>query len=167
MIPSFRRNRSKSTASTEPCPLEASKIELLSAMDIFQDLSEEEVESLMNSAPMSAAKKGANFYGADGGPEVLFLLKEGKVELYRLSPEGKKLTLAIVEKGEFFGEMALVGQRLVDTYAVALEDSVICALSRPDVESLILEHPHVALRIVEALARRLQDARDALNEMAF
>ncbi len=167
MIPSLIRNRNKSTLPAEPCPIEASKIELLSAMDIFQDLSGEEVEALMNSTPISTARKGAKFHGADGGPEVLFLLKEGKAELYRLSPEGKKLTLAIVEKGEFFGEMSLVGQRLVDTHAVALEDSVICALSRHDLEMLILEHPRVALRLIAALARRLQDARDALSLRAF
>lgn len=167
MIPSFRRNRSRTTPSTEPPPIEANKIELLSAMEIFKDLSEEEVGALMSKATMSTARKGAKFYGADGGPEVLFLLKEGRVELYRLSPEGKRLTLAIVEKGEFFGEMSLTGQRLVDTYAVALEDSVICALSRHDFESLILEHPQVALRLIEALARRLQEAQDSLKGMAF
>jgi CRP-like cAMP-binding protein len=42
------------------------------------------------------------FYGADG-PEVLFLLMSGKVEMYRLSPDGKKLTLVLVEPGAIFG----------------------------------------------------------------
>ena len=151
----------------EPCPLEANKLELLSAMDIFRDLSEHEIDALMGSAPMRTAGKGTVFYGADDGPEVLFLLKSGKVELYRQSPDGKKLTLAIVEQGAFFGEMSLVGQRLVGTYAMAVEDSIICALSRHDVESLIREHPTAAFRVIEVLAGRLQQATDSLQEMVF
>ena len=63
--------------------------------------------------------------------------------------------------------MSLVGQRLLGTCAIALEDSVICALSRHDVESLILEHPRAAFRIIEVLARRLQESRNALEEMVF
>ena len=149
------------------CPSAAQKIELLSAMDIFKDLPEADVDALVAATPMRTAGKGTIFYGAADGPEVLFLLKSGRVELYRESSDGKKLTLAIVEQRSFFGEMSLVGQRLLGTCAIALEDSVICALSRHDVEALILEHPRVAFRIIEALARRLQESRNALEEMVF
>lgn len=152
----------------EPCPQgTAGKLELLSAMDIFRDLSKKEIETLMNGIPMRTARKGTVFYGADDGPEVLFLLKSGRAQLYCQSPDGKKLTLAIVEQGAFFGEMWLVGQRLVGTHAVAIEDSVVCALTRQDVESVILKHPRVAFRVIEVLACRLQQGRDALHEMAF
>ena len=120
----------------------------------------------MGSTPMWSAGSGTVFYGEDG-PEVLFLLKSGKVELYRQSPNGKKLTLAIVEQGTIFGEMSLIDLSMVGTSAVAIEDSVICALSRDDVRKLMLERPTVGLRIMEVLARRLQQARDALEEMAF
>jgi CRP-like cAMP-binding protein len=142
------------------------KLALLSAMDIFQDLSEEQIAVLMDRSPMRTARKGTMIYGADG-PEVLFLLKSGRAELFRLSPDGKKLTLAIVEQGTFLGEMSLIGLQLEGTFATATEDSVICALSHHDVESLILEHPRVGLRIIQALARRLQETRNSLQEMIF
>ena len=145
---------------------ESSKLELFSAMDILQDLPESEMEALMNNTPVHTAEKGTEFYGPDG-PEVLFLLKSGKVEMFRRSAEGKRLTLAIVEPGTVFGEMSLVGQRMVGTCATAVEDSVICALSRTDVETLMEEHPKVALRIIAVLAGRLQQTRDALEEMVF
>jgi len=145
---------------------EPEKLELLGAMNILQDLPEQELEALMSEIPIHTAKKGTKFFGSDG-PEVLFLLKSGKVELYRLSPEGKRLTLVIVEQGTIFGEMSFIGQRLVGTCAIALEDSVICALSRHDVESLMVQHPQVALRVIEVLANRLQETRNSLEQMAF
>ena len=154
-------------STSEPYPMETDKLGLLTAMDIFADLSQQDVEVLMRSAPMQTAKRGTVFYGAEDGPEVLFLLKSGRVELHRQSQDGKKLTLAIVEPGAIFGEMSLTDQRFVGTFARAIEDSVICALSRDDVQMLMQEHPPVAFRIIEVLARRLHQARDALEEMAF
>lgn len=145
---------------------ESSKLELFSAMDILQDLPKSEMEALMNSTPMHTANKGTEFYGSDG-PEVLFLLKSGKVEMFRRSMDGKRLTLAIIGPGTVFGEMSLIGQRMVGTCARAIEDSVICALSRSDVETLMSERPQVALRIIAVLAGRLQQTRDALEEMVF
>ena len=116
---------------------------------------------------MLTASKGTISYGEEEGPEVLFLLKSGKVKLERVSPAGQKLTLAIVERVSFFGEMSLLGQSLVGTQAVAIEDAVICAMSRHDLQSLMIENPEVALRLIDVLARRLRYARDGLEEMVF
>ena len=142
-------------------------MDLLSGVHIFQDLPRGDVEVLMEGRPMWTAGTGTLFYGANDGPDVLFLLKSGRVELYRQSPDGKKLTLGIVEQGDIFGEMSLVGRPLLGTYAAAIDDAVVCTLSREDVHGLIFEHPGVGLRIVETLAIRLQQARDAFDEMAF
>ena len=146
--------------------LRSNKLELLSSMDILRDLTKDEIEILMDKSPMRTALKDTVFYGLDG-PEVLFLLKSGKVELFRQSHDGRKLTLASVEEGTFFGEMSLVGLHLNGTYAMAREDCVMCVLSRHDLESLMLEHPTVALRVAEALTRRLEETRDLLQEIAF
>ena len=135
-------------------------------MDILKDLTEDEIAALLDMSPMRTAVRDTIFYGLDG-PEVLFLLKSGKVELYRQSQDGRKLTLAIVEEGTFFGEMSLIGLHLNGTYAMAREDCVICVLSRHDLESLMLEHPAVALRIVEVVTRRLEQTRVLLQEIAF
>ena len=152
----------------EPCPLEeASKLELLTAVDILRDLSEQQMEALENSIPMFTAKKGDVLYGPTRNQEAFFLLKSGSVELCRQSPDGKKLTLAIIKHGSFFGEMLLLPQRLLGTSAIALEDSMICTLGLRDVQVLLLEHPRVALRVIEALAQRLHQAEDALQGMAF
>ena len=116
---------------------------------------------------MLTASKRTIFYGEEEGPEVLFLLKSGRVKLERVSPAGRKLTLDIVEHETFFGEMSLLGQSLVGIQAVAIEDTVIYAMSRHDLQSLMLENPEVALRLIDVLARRLLDARDGLEEKVF
>ena len=99
--------------------------------------------------------------------EVLFLLKEGQVQLYRISPDGKKLVIGTVGPGAIFGEMALIGQGMHNTFAEATEDCVLLVMSREDVERLLVTKPKVALRIFEELGSRLKETEARLEEMGF
>lgn len=139
----------------------------LSEVDIFQDLSPAEIEVLGQRAPMKTAPAGAVFYSPEERCEVLFILKEGRVRLYRLSADGKAFTTTIVNAGTIFGEMALLGQELHDNYAVALEPCVLCLMSREDVKALLLSDPRIALRITEMLGRRLLETERRLSDFAF
>jgi len=143
------------------------KLRYLSSVEVFRDLSENEVEAIARATTMTTCPPGRLFYAPDEVSEVLFLLKHGRVQLYRLSPEGKKLVVATLGAGAIFGEMALVGQGMHNTFAEAVDECVLCVLSRADVERIILARPQVALRFVEALGRRLTDLEARLEDVAF
>jgi len=61
----------------------------------------------------------------------------------------------------------MIGESLRHTFAEAIEDSLICIMSRADIERLMLENPRVALRMIEALGRRLALCETRLEEMAY
>ena len=64
--------------------------------------------------------------------------------------------------------MALVGQRLPqDSTAEAVEDALICVLSRKDLEQLVLQHPRVGLRFLEQLSARLLETEAVVEDFAF
>jgi len=135
--------------------------------EIFQDLTLEEIEVLGKRAPMKRVPAGTICYSPDQPTEVLFILKEGRVRLYHLSPDGKALTTAILESGTIFGEMALLGQGLYSSYAEALTSCLLCLMSREDVKALLLSDPRIAFRITEVLGRRLLEAEQRLSDFAF
>ncbi|MBA2702534.1 MAG: Crp/Fnr family transcriptional regulator, partial [Blastocatellia bacterium] len=110
---------------------------------------------------------GRVFYMPGETGEVLFILKKGAVQIYRMSPEGRKLVIANLPQYSFFGEMSCIGQGMYDTFAEATEESLICTMSRADVERLLLAKPKVALRILEAVGKRVVDAERQLEELAF
>jgi len=143
------------------------KIGYLTSIDLFRDLTGRELEDLDRITTMSAVQKGKVFFRPDEMGEVLFLLKRGHVQLYRISTDGKKLILDTLGPGTIFGEMSLIGQRMYNTFAEAVEDCLICVMSRPDVERLIQEQPKVAVRILEIMGRRLRNAETRLEDMAF
>jgi|FLYN01.1.fsa_nt_gi CRP-like cAMP-binding protein len=143
------------------------KIEFLESIDIFQDLSTLEIEGIGKQTTMASYKTGHLFYMPSDPGEVLFILKQGRVQLYRISPDGRKLIVAVLHAGAIFGHMALVGQHLYSTFAEALDDCLICVMDRHEVERLLMEKPQVALRFLEAIGQRLFEAERRLEESVF
>ncbi len=151
--------------STSPPP--ADKMRYLSELTVFQDLTAREMEDLNRITTMSTVSKGRVFYRPEELGEVLFILKEGQVQLYRISPEGKKLVITTLGPHTLFGEMALLGTKMHNTFAEAVDDCLICVMSRTDLERLILSKPQVALRVLEITGKRLREAEERLENMAF
>jgi CRP/FNR family cyclic AMP-dependent transcriptional regulator len=148
-------------------PLRKRKLGYLSAQEIFRDLTEVEMGEIDRTTAMQACRTGQVFYQPGQTGEALFLLKKGKVTLYRLSPEGRKLVTAQLGPGTFFGEMAVIGQGMYNTFAEAAEDSTICVMSHADVERLLLGHPKVALRLLETVGQRLLETETKLEDSTF
>jgi CRP/FNR family transcriptional regulator, cyclic AMP receptor protein len=146
----------------------ALKVGYLSAIDVFRDLPRSEVERLAETTTMYTVPKGRVIYRPGEYSSALFLLKKGRVQIVRQSSDGKRLILATLGPETFFGEMALIGQRLPqDSTAEAIDDAVVCVLSRRDLERLIMDHPKVGLRLLEQLSARLVETELIVEDFAF
>ena len=139
----------------------------LPEIDILRDLNSTEIELLGKRAPMQRVAAGTIFYSPEQAAEVLFILKEGRARLYYLSEDGKALTTAILDTGTIFGEMALLGQALHQSYAEADTSCLLCLMSKDDVKSMLLADPRIATRIAEILGQRLISAELRLSDFAF
>jgi CRP/FNR family cyclic AMP-dependent transcriptional regulator len=146
--------------------LKAERIRLLSLVDIFESLSSEEIEHLSGQLRDTHVERGEMYYGPKDQTERLFLLWKGKVRIYRIS-DGREFTLAIVEAGTVFGEMALTAQRLEGAYAQAMEPSEVSTMLREDLERLILEKPEVGLQISHLLSERLRRYETRLEDITL
>jgi len=134
------------------------EIRLLSMVDILGPLSDEEMEDLAKRAPDTFLDRGDILDSPKDSTERLFILKEGRVQLYELDESGDEITLSVVEDGNVFGEMALTGQSLHGLYVRALTASTVVSLKREELEDLIMKKPEVGLRLVRELAQRLHDS---------
>lgn len=143
------------------------KLTYLSMIEIFQDLSPSEMDYINQVTTMVSTPRGKLFYSPEDNAEVLFLLKKGTVDLYRISSQGKKLVTANLQAGAVFGKMQILGQRLGESYAEATSESLICVMSRNDVDRLLLDDPRIAMRLAQSLGNRLAEAESRLEDMAF
>jgi CRP/FNR family transcriptional regulator len=143
------------------------KVQLVCLADILEPLSEEQVKAVHQWLPETHLKQGQTFYTPEDRGEGLFLVKSGRVRIYKLDPTGRELTLAVVGEGTIFGEMALTAQRLRGAYAEAIEPTVICTIKREEIERLVRENPEVGLKIISILSERVQMRENQLEDISL
>jgi CRP-like cAMP-binding protein len=143
------------------------KIGYLTETDLFRGLDDAEMNEVARMTTMTTCKAGRVFYTPGESGEVLFILKKGSVQLYRIAPDGKRLVIGALRAGAVFGEMGLIGQGMYDSFAEASEDCTLCVMSRSDVETLVASKPAFAIGLLELMGRRLQDVESSLERLAF
>ncbi|HEX8853576.1 MAG TPA: Crp/Fnr family transcriptional regulator [Pyrinomonadaceae bacterium] len=137
------------------------------APDLFHGLTDEERREVERVTTERTFTKGQVIYTPGETGEALFLLRRGAVQIYRMSAEGRKLVIAHLAPFSFFGEMSCIGQGMYDTYAEVTEDSLVLTMNCAVLERLLLVNPRVARRILEAFGRRVLDAEQQLEDIAF
>lgn len=138
----------------------------IAGVDLFQDLSRREMAALDARAPLRTAAPGQIVYSPERPVPVLFIVKRGRIRLYRIGLDGRSVTNAVLERGAVFGEMEPLGLRMRWTWAEALESSELCLMSRTDVRALLFTDPRIALRIAEALATRIEELEQRLIDLS-
>jgi CRP-like cAMP-binding protein len=142
-------------------------VRALSTIDIFSDLGVDDLAKLGAQVRRMACEAGRLLYVPEERGEALFLLSEGTVQLYRLSQRGRKLMVARLQAGTFFGAIVPMGQETYQTFAETVDKCSLYVLSRVDAERLLREKPEVALRTVVVLGERLRRLEQRLEGMAF
>ncbi len=161
------RRRPPPVVSYPPPDELAEKLWHFRETDILASLSEQERDWLATSIAMVTCERGRVFYSPLEASEVVFILKMGRVNLYRTTEDGRKLVVSTLDAHTIFGEMNLIGQGMYGCFAEAAEDCVICVLSRNDMQALIRRNPDVGLRLLAEMGDRLQAREIALESIAF
>ena len=142
------------------------QIRLLSMVDVLEPLSQQQLQTLAQRYPDISLEEGQHLYTPEERSQRLYFLKEGRVRIYRIA-EGREVTLAMIEDGTVFGEMALTDQHLRDSYARAEEESTVMAMDRQGLEDLILENPKVGLQVSRLLTERLRVYEERLEALTL
>src|SRR5919107_5995874 len=100
------------------------QVRLLSMVDVLEPLSQQQLQTLAQRYPDTSLEAGQHLYTPQETSQRLYFLKEGRVRIYRIA-EGREVTLAMVEDGTVFGEMAFTDQHLRESYAKAEQRSTV------------------------------------------
>jgi CRP/FNR family cyclic AMP-dependent transcriptional regulator len=143
------------------------KLWYLKKFNIFKEFDPEEMESLVHITHMGKVQAGQPLFLPDDPSDKVFLLKEGRVKISKVSEDGKELTLAILEHGEIFGELALVDEGPRGTIAETLEDTFICVIGRQDFEKLLETKPNLALNVTKLIGLRRKAIEAKVEDLVF
>ena len=94
--------------------------------------------------------------------DAMYVVIQGLVQIYRDTTSGR-LVLIKVRPGDFFGEMALIGDTPRTATAVALSESVLAVYRIDELEKLLATRPEVGARMIKHLVSRLKETTDRLE----
>lgn len=96
----------------------------------------------------------------------LFFVAHGKVKLVRHSPDGDDVLLDLLAPGALFGGVAAIGQRHYRETAIAQTECCVLRITAEAFEDILEHHPEVALKVLHAVARELDEARESIRQLA-
>jgi len=143
------------------------KAAYLADHEFFQGLSLEEISELERITTLHTYPAGRIIYRPGEKGTALFLLKEGHVQLYHLSTDGRKLIIATLEARASFGEMILIGQRVHDCFAETITASGVFALGIHDLEQLFIRRPAAMQALLQKIGQRLIGLEAQLVDTTF
>jgi len=87
----------------------------------------------------------------------MYIIRKGKVQIYNLDDQDRQIEHAVLEVGDFFGEVALTASRPRCASACALEPTVLAGLFRSDVEETMRRQPAITAKLLFGLNRVISD----------
>lgn len=112
--------------------------------------------------------KGELIFGPYDEKDRIFAIKEGEVEIYQLSPEGRRIIIDILVPGDIFANSPLFtdSHLKANDFAMARSGVVLCILKKADFIDALESMPDLAIGLIGELSRRLNEAANRIRELA-
>lgn len=127
------------------------KVIFLQNVDIFSEVTTEELAYLAAISEEVAFIKGDKIYEAEELSDAMYLVLEGKVKLHR---DGKEVTVAGPK--EAFGSWALFDEEPRVVTATAIEDSKLLCIYREDFYDLLADNIQITQGVFKTLVKRMR-----------
>src|SRR5574340_1121142 len=141
-------------------------INVLKRIPFFASLSDNDHQDLARLLRRKSVGRGEVLFRQGDEGTALYIILQGRIKI-SVSRRTDKVTLAILGKGEFLGEMALLDGMPRSADATAVEDSHLYALNRNDFLSFITSNEKAVRAILFSLSLRLRKTDKLLAEMCF
>jgi CRP/FNR family cyclic AMP-dependent transcriptional regulator len=146
---------------------EKTKIWYLQNFNLIQGMDESSMDMMDQKSKMKKSSKREVIYFPEERSDNIYMLKEGKVKISRVSEDGKKMTLQLIGPGEIFGESAILGQEKRENIAEVVEDAVICSINRAMFQEMLANNPKLNLSINKFIGLRIRKIQAHVEDLVF
>jgi CRP/FNR family transcriptional regulator len=143
------------------------KLWYLKNIDMLHGVSEEQLEMFEKRTVMREVRRKEVLYLPGDAGDRIYLLKRGVVKISGLLDDGREVILALLKRGEVFGEEAVLGEVRRDHMAEAYEDALLCIINRPDFMEVMRRYPDMAFKVTKLLGWRLHTFRSRVEILLF
>lgn len=148
-------------------PATAHALEILRHVQIFNGLTETELQFLAERAVPRHYSKGELLFNEGDPCKGLFVIQSGRVRIFKSSPNGREQVLAVEGPGSSVAELPLFDGGNYPASTSAIENARVYFISKQDFHSLCLVHPQVPLKVLKVVGGRLRKLVGIIEELSF
>ena len=139
----------------------------LKAVALFAPLTDNELEFLAARSTLKTYSSGQLLFSEGDACAGLFVVASGRVRIFKTSANGREHVLAIEGPGSSIAELPVFDGGNYPASAAALDPSELVFVSRKDFRAMCLEHPEVALKVLQVVGARLRRLVGIIEELSF
>jgi CRP/FNR family transcriptional regulator/CRP/FNR family cyclic AMP-dependent transcriptional regulator len=141
--------------------------ELLRRIHLFADLTDRERDIILDLMRERTVAKGTTIFNQHDSGGGLYLILAGSVKIWRTARDGRDVTVAVLNEGNFFGEMSLLDGQPRSASATAIQAARLLVLDREHFQRQVLAQPHIVAKLLGELSKRLRAADQAIEHLAL
>lgn len=159
--------RSSFWANLFKTPTEKSELEeVLLSMPPFQHLSSKHLKLLMKVIHNRVYAPNEYIFSQNDPGIALYIVIRGEILITR-DEEGDRFDLALLGHGDFFGELALLDESKRSASAIAMKESQLAVIFRPDLDEFVEAHPKEGVNILRGISTIVATRLRNLNQDYF
>lgn len=140
---------------------------VLRKTQLFAKLTESEMRTLCARVSNKHFGRGEALFREGDQCHGLFVVAQGRIRIFKLSPSGREQVLAVEVPGSSFAELPVFDGGVYPASASALEDAEVLFISRKDFQNYCREHPEVALKVLAVVGSRLRRLVGIIEDLSF
>jgi len=140
---------------------------LLRNVPLFESLSEQQRDLLMQRLRRRSHARGETIVEAGDPSQCLYIIISGRAQVVITDGKGRKVILALLRPGDYFGEMSLLDECPRSASVIAREACEILILDKHDLVECLRASPQLALTVARGLAKRLRAADRRIGSLAL
>ena len=141
--------------------------QLLSTIELFSGLDDDVLDQLIEQSTTLDLVRGDVIFTEGSEADALFLVEAGRIAIGNKSFDGRESMVALMTRGDLFGEMSLFDKLGRSAEARALEPSVVVSFPYRPLIDLWESKPELLWKVVGLLTRRLRSMDEALADSFF
>ncbi len=142
-------------------------VDLLRSIELFEQLDDEVVGELVGQSSVLDLVRGDVIFEEGAPADSLYVVETGRIAISNKSFDGRESMVALMERGDLFGEMSLFDEQGRSAEARALEPSQVVEMPYQPLRALWERHPELLWQVVQLLTRRLRAMDGALADSFF
>ncbi|RJP75784.1 MAG: Crp/Fnr family transcriptional regulator [Candidatus Zixiibacteriota bacterium] len=139
----------------------------LTSVSILSELDAETLNRIEGQLTIKRYKKNNLIIFEDDRGLNLFILKQGRVKISRISEEGGEVILAILGEGEFFGEISVIDGLSRSATVTSLDEVELWVMKREDFLAVLRQYPQVSVALLRELAGRIRKSDAQIKSLCL